>query len=105
MSTQTREPAPSGDFGTFWTHCQAPPSSEAIPSPNRLRVTVGRKPRAIEHRDVDPDGSISGVQRLTGTSRKIIRDNLRRLALYPWPAAMCRVLGLGGMLGEVGRAR
>ena len=50
-------------------------------------------------------GNLSGVHRLTGTSRKIIRDNLRRLGLYPWPAALCRVLGLGGRLGEVGRAR
>lgn len=37
-------------------------------------------------------GNISEAERLTGTSRKVIRDNMKRQSLHPWHEAQRRVL-------------
>lgn len=53
-----------------------------VPSMKRARVEAKRTVAALAM--IQTEGNISSAARILGISRKVLRDNLRAVGLYPW---------------------
>ncbi|MEX1367774.1 MAG: helix-turn-helix domain-containing protein, partial [Nannocystaceae bacterium] len=75
-------PAVDVDAWIAWVLVGVPLFSTTLPTVKRTRDTATRVLLSIAL--ARADGSLSAVARSLGSSRKVLRERMRRLGLYPW---------------------